>query len=174
MFWTRFASVYCICSCLSRGSGQEVMVSLPLTVISLFRGSCSSYTCSILVAYFIKYFCWIFFVSGSRSCSPLALALISTSVPWSWTCCFLGLAELWSWLCLGLTWGVLDYATTTGWAKLKLNEFQNQRERVISVAPCAFTATAYYYATPYVNKVRVWCNNVLDCFAGGSLLLCFL
>lgn len=50
---------------------------------------------------------------------------------------------------------------------------ESERERVISVELCAFTGTAYY-ATPYVNKVTVWCNNVLDCFTVGSLLLCFL
>lgn len=124
------ASVHCICSCLSRGSGQEVMVSLPLTVISLSLGSRSRYTCSVLVAYFMKYFLLIFFLSVALSLlfSPrpgldLDQSALVLDLLFSWSCRTLVLVVSWSHLRRS---GLRHY---DGWAKLKLAEFQNQRER---------------------------------------------
>lgn len=87
------ASVHCICSCLSKGSGQEVMVSLPLTVISLSLGSRSRYTCSVLVAYFMKYFLLFFFLCqwlsllfSPRPGLDLDLSALVLDLLFSWSC----------------------------------------------------------------------------------------
>lgn len=122
----------------------------------------------------MKYFLLIFFLS-------VALALVLSS-PWPWSrpvCLGPGLAVflVLPHFALGGVLVSLEAFWTTPLRRLSQTETrwvsESERERVISVELCAFTGTAYY-ATPYVNKVTVWCNNVLDCFTVGSLLLCFL
>lgn len=76
--------------------------------------------CSSLVVHIMKYFFVDFVFNFLSVALSLVLSPLCLDPPPSWMRSLLCLSIVWFWQCLGLTWGVLDWVTTTGRAKLKL------------------------------------------------------